>query len=159
MTYRRISGFLVLLAMAACGGAPPPAPTQVQLQALQSREFETDKTKAFGAVMTVFQDMGYVISSADKDTGFITAEGPSSDTGGFWAAAADMSIFQESKATAFVEEFADGRTKIRLNFVVSKTTTTKGRTSVVDKPIQDAELYENVFFWIDQALFVRSATE
>jgi hypothetical protein len=109
--------------------------------------------------MTVFQDMGYVISSADKDTGFITAAGPSSDTGGFWAGMADMSIFQQSKATAFVEEVADGRTKIRLNFVVSRTKTTQGRTSVSDEPIQDADHYQNVFNRIDQALFVRSATE
>ena len=57
-----------------------------------------------------------------------------------------------------IEAGRDGD-KVRLNFVVSKTTTTKGRTSVVDKPIQDAELYENVFNRIDQALFVRSATE
>jgi hypothetical protein len=131
----------------------------VQLQAIQAQEFETNKTNAFGAVMTVFQDMGYVISSADKDTGFITATGPSKDTGGFWAAMADTSIFQQSKATAFVEELADGRTKIRLNFVVSKTSTTQGRISVKDEPIKDAELYQNVFNRIDQALFVRTATE
>jgi len=43
--------------------------------------------------MTVFQDMGYVISSADRDTGLITAAGPSRDTGGFSAGMADMSIF------------------------------------------------------------------
>lgn len=42
--------------------------------------------------------------------------------------------------------------------MVSKTTTTQGRTSVSDEPIQDADLYQNVFNRIDQALFVHSAT-
>ena len=69
-------------------------------------------------------------------------------------------MFEQSKATAFIEERSEGRTRVRLNFIVSTHTSTKeGRTSASDAPIHDAEMYQAVFNRIDQALFVRSATD
>ena len=62
-----------------------PPPTPLELQALQSRDYDEDKQVAFGSVMSVFQDLGYTPTSADLETGFITAE--SVATGNFdWIA-------------------------------------------------------------------------
>ena len=160
MMRRTLATAWVLLATTACAATPPPAPTPLELQSLQTREFEAGNTAAFGAVMTVFQDLGYVIESADIDTGFITAAGPTTETGDFWADIAEASVSKQSKATAFVEERSEGRTRVRLNFVVSTRKSFKeGRTSASDAPIHDADMYQSVFNRIDQALFVRSAMD
>lgn len=160
MARTTIATALILISAVGCATSPPPAPTPLELQALQTREFETGKTAAFGAVMTVFQDLGYVIASADIDTGFITAAGPTTETGNFWSEMAESSVFEQSKATAFVEERSEGRTRVRLNFVVSKHVSSKeGRTSASDAPIHDADMYQSVFNRIDQALFVREAMD
>lgn len=49
-----------------------PEMTGLQLQQIQSRDVEAPKEVAFSAVMSVLQDAGYRIGSADKDTGLIT---------------------------------------------------------------------------------------
>lgn len=150
----------MLVVVGGCQHTAPPPLTPLELQALQTREFEATKRSVFGAVMTVFQDLGYVIESADLDTGFITAEGPTTDSGNFWTGAADTSVSETAKATAFIEERSAAVSRVRLNFIVSRETSTKeGRTSAADTPLHDAELYQSVFNRIDQALFVRKATE
>lgn len=160
MTRTAIATALVLISTAGCAASPPPTPTPLELQSLQSREFETSKTAAFAAVMTVFQDLGYVIAGADIDTGFITAAGPTTETGNFWSEMAESAVFEQSKATAFVEERTESRTRVRLNFVVSKHVSSKeGRTSASDAPIHDADMYQSVFNRIDQAIFVREAMD
>jgi hypothetical protein len=160
MTARVAAPALILITLGACQPAAKPPMTPLELQSLQTQEFEASKKATFAAVMTVFQDLGYVIESADIETGFITAEGPTTDTGNFWTGVAETSVSEQAKATAFVEERSKGRTRVRLNFVVSRQTSTKeGRTSSSDTPIHDAEMYQSVFNRIDQAIFVRSATD
>lgn len=157
---RLVALALTLAAMGGCQPAAKPPMTPLELQSLQTREFETTKKAAFAAVMTVFQDLGYVIESADIDTGFITAAGPTTDTGNFWSGVAETSVNEKAKATAFVEERGARRARVRLNFVVSRQTSTKGgQTSSNDTPVHDAEMYQSVFNRIDQAIFVRSATD
>ena len=51
-----------------------PQLTPLEVQSLQKRDLETNKEIAFASVVSVFQDLGYTIVSADKETGFITAE-------------------------------------------------------------------------------------
>ena len=65
----RIIKFLILmtcLTSVACIQAPRPQPTALELQSIQSREFETNKTVAFASVISVFQDLGYIIKGAEK---------------------------------------------------------------------------------------------
>jgi hypothetical protein len=160
MTARAVALAWMLATIGACQPPPKPTLTPLELQSLQTREFEASKVATFAAVMTVFQDLGYVIGSADIETGFITAEGPTTDTGTFWTEMAETSTFEKAKATAFVEARGEARTRVRLNFVVSKQSSTKeGRTSASDHPIHDAEMYQSVFNRIDQAIFVRAATD
>ena len=65
--------FAVSISAVPAEAKKSPEMTPLQLQALQSREFETGKENLFGAVMTVLQDLGYQVQSADVQTGFITA--------------------------------------------------------------------------------------
>ena len=68
----------ILAGITLCSGcvAPRPQLTSLEIQSIQSREFETAKPTAFAAVLSVFQDLGYIVESADKETGFITAKSP-----------------------------------------------------------------------------------
>ncbi|MAH26340.1 MAG: hypothetical protein CMI19_05225, partial [Opitutae bacterium] len=85
--------------------------SSLELQAFQRKEFATSKDIAFGSVMSVLQDLGYIVSSADKDTGLISAASPTKNVVFFG------SHMQNTSVNAFVESFGPKRTAIRLNFV------------------------------------------
>ena len=106
--------------------------------------------------MSVFQDLGYTIKSANKDTGLITAESAAkSDAASkFWLGISDVS---QTSATAFIEEIGK-MTKVRLNFVTSsKKSYGYGQSDRQDTPILNAEVYKNAFERIGNAIFIRSA--
>ena len=64
----------------------------------------------------------------------------------------------QTKATAFVEQIGS-KTRARLNFVeVNQTSSEYGQTSRHDTPILDAKLYQNAFEKIENAIFIRSAS-
>lgn len=63
-----------LLCVIGCAVQQKSTKTSLELQAIQAKEFETTKKIAFASVLSVFQDLGYIIGSADFDTGFITAK-------------------------------------------------------------------------------------
>src|SRR6266404_2748927 len=76
--YMRKGLLIAALVAAAATGSPadakkPPVLTPMELQALQSREYQTSKDQVFSSVVSVFQDLGYQIGNADVTTGFITA--------------------------------------------------------------------------------------
>lgn len=152
--------FCALIALSAllggCVATTGPQKTSIQLQAFQSKEFETNKKIAFASTMSIFQDLGYAIGTADIDTGFITAKSPTKQ---------DFVPFvgqrmQDVKATAFVEEMGEKRTKIRLNFVNSvQTSSGYGMKGERDSPIEDPEVYQETFAKITKAIFVRENIE
>lgn len=141
--------------LAACSTNPSPQMTPMEIRSLQTREFETTKQIAFPSVITVFQDLGYSISQADIDTGFISAESASDsdEASKFWLG---VSSVTQTKATAYVEEVGSFA-KVRINFV---TTTNKsygwGQTDREDTPILNADSYQYAFERIENAIFVRS---
>lgn len=146
------------LCMAGCSVAPPAA-TPLQIQAFQSHEFETQKRVAFGAVLSVFQDLGYIVQGADLDTGFITAASPAGSKFNWWELLDASTSTAQTRATAFVEEIRPGFVTVRLNFVDSKRLSSKeGQTTDRDTPILDPKAYQVAFDKIDDAIFVRSAT-
>lgn len=131
-------------------------PTSLELQSIQSQEFETKKSVAFAATLSVFQDMGYIIEGADRETGFITAKSASENSANFFEIMAAVSSNSHTKATAFVEELRPGTTKVRLNFVVSKSTSSSyGQQNTKDKAIVDPTVYQNAFEKIGEAVFIR----
>ncbi len=154
-----LMGAAVLLAPTATLAAPKAAPlTPMQLQAIQTKEFEADKPTIFSSVVAVFQDLGYTLNTADVNTGFITAESVTENKTSFLEAFAEMASSGNTRATAFVESMPSGLTRLRLNFVSTKTMTGAGRAMRQDKPILDPKVYQTAFEKIDEALFVRKAT-
>ena len=108
--------FLVVIAMLGCRAAQAPElkKTSLELLAIQSREFETNKKMAFASVLSVFQDLGYIVNSAELGTGFITAKSPIKNESG-----RSYSVMTCTQATAFVEELKKSTVRIRLNFLES----------------------------------------
>lgn len=138
----------------------PEVMTPLQLQALQSKEFETSKENLFGAVMTVVQDLGYQVNSADLATGFITATSAVQARTNFWEALAGSQSSSSVKMTAFVQKLPNGMARVRLNFLETRNVSSAyGQSSQNDKPILDPVIYRNAWDKIDEALFVSGALE
>ena len=136
-----------------------PEMTSLELQALQSHEYETTKEILFASVVSVFQDLGYQLSNADLPSGFITASSPMKNKTSFWDALGSSKGSGNTKVTAFVEQMPGGRARVRLNFVNSKTTSgIWGGSSAEDKPILDPMTYKVAWDKIDEAVFTRTAT-
>jgi hypothetical protein len=146
-----------LFAIAGCASPPKATPTSLQLQSFQAKEFETTKVIAFGSVLTVFQDLGYIVASADRETGFITAASPAGNKTKFWEVLAGTTSSVQTRATAFLEEIRPGFTSIRLNFVDARhQSSVYGQTTDNDRAILAPKVYEAAFEKIGEAIFVRS---
>jgi len=143
---------VMLLAVAGCETIPVSTKSALELQAIQSKEFETSKKVAFAATLSVFQDVGYTVSSANFETGFITATSPTQQS---------IKIFvgqhmQNIKATAFIEEIVPNRTKVRVNLVNSvETSSGYGMKGGHENPVETPEMYQDIFAKIQQGIFVR----
>lgn len=132
-----------------------PTKTSLELQAFQSKEFDTQKKIAFASAMSVFQDLGYSITTSDLDTGYITAKSPTQNEVGF-----GKMIMRDTKSSAFIEELRPGKTKVRLSFVSTEEWSgSYGGKLVQDNPIEDPAIYNNAFTKIQEAIFIRSATQ
>ncbi len=132
-------------------------PSSLELQQIQSRDFEASKELVFASVMTVLQDSGYRIGSADKDTGLITGSG---STSGKLTWNPFVGIGQGKKTpvvSAFIEEINANYTKVRLNFVMAKVSTNNYGRNEGETPIYDADIYQDAFEKVSQAVFVRQA--
>jgi len=155
---RRCAVLSLALLAGGCMTAPPE-PTALQIQSIQTREFETATAVAFGAVVSVFQDLGYIVQSADRETGFITAVSPSSKMTPLWETLSGVAVSSHTKATAFIEEARPGFVSVRLNFVgATRMSSKEGQTSDVDTPVLEARMYQAAFERVENAIFVRSST-
>lgn len=146
----------LVLVLTGCATTSAPMLTPLEIQNLQTREYEHGKDVVFPSVLSVFQDLGYTVKSADKDTGLITAESAAkSDAASkFWLGISNVS---QTSATAFIEKIGK-ITKVRLNFVTSsKKSYGYGQSDRQDTPILNAEVYKNAFERVENAIFVRSA--
>ena len=145
-----------MLLMYGCASTPKITMTPLEIQAIQSREYEEGKEIVFPAVMSVFQDLGYTIEAAGIDTGLIRAQGTadSNRASKFWLGISKVS---QTSANAFIERVGSV-TRVRLNFVVSnKSSYGYGQTDRQDIPIYDAQTYQAAFEKIESAIFVRSS--
>jgi hypothetical protein len=147
----------ITLVFSGCVTKPEATPTSLQLQSFQAREFETSKVIAFGSVLTVFQDLGYIVASADRETGFIAAASPAGNKANFFEVLAGTSNSVQTRATAFIEEIRPGFASIRLNFVDARRQSSMyGQTTDNDRPILEPKVYEAAFDKIGEAIFIRS---
>lgn len=147
----------ILLSAAALTGCVhqqyKPTKSALELQAIQTKEFETNKKVGFASTLSVFQDLGYVVNSANFDTGLINAKSPTSTEMVPFVG----QVMKDVKATAFVEEITPNRTKVRLNFVnTTQSSSGYGMKGESDMPIEDGKFYQDVFTKIQQGIFIRS---
>lgn len=141
-----------LLLAGGCAVTPQSPKSALELQAIQAKEFETNKKTAFASTLSVFQDLGYVVGNANLDTGLINAKSPTQQSFVPFVG----QVMKDVKATAFVEELVPGRTKIRLNFVNStQSSSGYGMRGERDQPIEDPQMYQDVFVKVQQAIFIR----
>lgn len=149
-----------LISTSAVEAKKKPELTSMEIQALQSHEYETQKEILFASVVSVFQDLGYQLANADMSSGFITASSPMKNKTSFWDAMAKQQGSGNTKVTAFVEQMPGGSARVRLNFVNSKSTSGMwGGNSSSDKPILDPQTYKIAWDKIDEAVFTRTATK
>ena len=131
--------------------------TPLEIQSIQARSYEHPKKTVFPSVMSVFQDLGYSINSADINTGLITAESiaESNKALKFWL---NISKVSQTKANAFIEEIGN-ETKVRINFVITKKKSFGyGQTDREDEQILSPEPYQNAFEKIENAIFIRTSS-
>ncbi|MDX2419171.1 MAG: hypothetical protein QNK19_17060 [Xanthomonadales bacterium] len=153
---RILSVVLLLLLMSACA-APVVQKTPLEIQSMQTRDFEVDRNTAFRAVLSVFQDVGYIVESADNETGFITGSSPTDSKTNFWTASRDS---KTTRATAFVEELRPNVSRVRLTFVNAYSSSSSyGQYSEKDTVILEPGAYASAFERIENAIFVRTATQ
>jgi hypothetical protein len=159
----------VLIALAVgtllAGCAPQavqPQKTSLEIQAIQARVFDADKRVTFNAVMSILQDLGYIIGSASLETGFITAESPSkeADHGAAVFAKIFGGVRTEGKTavTVSIEEIGPKKTRVRLNLVDRQSRSSAyGQRASDDTPIVDPKIYNTAFDKIGEAIFIRQS--
>lgn len=126
--------------------------TPLEIQSMQTREYQQGVDIVFPSVVSVFQDLGYMIKSADKSSGFINAESPAVTKTVFLGG---RDVYQTA-ATGFIERIGKV-TRVRLSFVITKNIYLGlGDQKRQDTPIVDAAVYSNAFEKIENAVFVRS---
>jgi len=149
---------LIFLFLVGCETTKPTVNlTPLEIQSMQSRNYDHPKDVVFPSVMSVFQDLGYSINSADMATGLITAESTAASNKAlkFWLGITKVS---QTKANAFIEEIS-GQTKVRINFVITnKKSFGYGQTDREDTQILTPEPYQNAFEKIENAVFIRSSS-
>lgn len=151
VAFAAIASFL----LAGCATPPPKViSTGLEQQQYQSQEFEAVKRLAFASTMSVLQDAGYIIGSADFDTGFITAKAPTNAKFDLWYGSTNVG----AEVSAFIEEFGTNKTKIRLAFVNKrqrKSAWNPYQDVIEESGVQDASVYKKVFDKIGEAIFIR----
>lgn len=147
---------LAILAGSVAGCATPPKvnQSQMEIQSYQSHEFETTKRIAFDATMSVLQDQGFIIESADFETGFITGKGTSQSHYNVWWGAMNEHV----RMTAFVEQRNAAISRVRINLIESeqrKSAWNPAQDVINETGVRDPAVYQTLFEKIDQAVFIK----
>ena len=154
---RGVCAALCAVSLFGCATDPNPRQkTSLEVQAIQAKNFDTTKRVAFNSVLSVLQDLGYIVTSASMETGFITAESAVKNSTGFFDALGGVRREARTAVTASVEEMRTNSTRIRLNFVLrEKRSAERGQQANDDTPLMDPKAYENAFDKIGEAIFIR----
>lgn len=145
---------ITVFCLVGCAAPPKIKQSQMEIQAYQSREFETTKRIAFDSTMSVLQDAGYIVESADYETGFVTGKGTSQSGSSFWYGATN----EHTRMTAFIEQRTSSLSRIRINIVESKQRKSYWNPAqdIIDEAgVRDPEVYQKLFEQIDQAIFIK----
>lgn len=152
--------FGVMVVSLPAHAAKKPALSGLELQQIQSKDFEVGKDVSFPSVMTVLQDEGYRILSADKDTGLITGQGSSKGKLTYNILWGLGNKKRSPVVSAFIEQVGPNVSRIRLSFVMAVTKGgIYGQRSADEEPVTDAAVYTDAFEKISKAIFVRQAMD
>ena len=147
---------LLILTLMGCVTEPEINLTPLEIQSIQSRDYDKGKDIVFPSVMSVLQDLGYSIKAADIVTGLITAESTakSNQAMKIWLGITQVT---QTNANVFIEEI-QSKTKVRINFVnVVKESSGWGQEDREDTQILDIEIYQNAFERVENAIFIRES--
>lgn len=126
--------------------------SDLELQQMQTREFDATIEQAFSATISTFQNYGYLIQSADKSTGMVIAKTSSK-------ASIDSFVglvkTEYDKATAFIEQIAKDRVRIRVSIVKYVTASKMGYNGEKEAPRTNPQVYEDMFTKIQESLFLK----
>ncbi|HMI19773.1 MAG TPA: hypothetical protein VK533_09530 [Sphingomonas sp.] len=153
-----MGGVMMAGALVATGAdaKKPPQLSGLELQQIQSHSFEASKNVVFASVVTVLQDSGFRIGSADKETGLLTAIG-TSERHMTWVPFVGFGSSKKNPVvTAFIEERGQG-TRVRLNFVMAKVKNNQYAANSDEDAILDPQVYKDAFEKIDKEVFIRQA--
>jgi hypothetical protein len=153
-----LAALAIALSSQAASAEKKPQVTGLELQQIQSRDYEADVTTVFPAVMTVLQDAGYRINAADRDTGLITGQASTDSKTTFnifWGLGKKK---KTPVVSAFIEPRGPNIARVRLSFVMAETKSRAyGVASADEEPIADPAVYRDAFEKIDKEVFVRQA--
>jgi hypothetical protein len=150
----RLFFYLVIFTLVGCAAPPKVTQSQMEIQAYQSHEFEATKRQAFDSTLSVLQDSGFIIQSADYDSGFITGKGTNDSRYDFWWGATNEHV----EMTAFVEQRTSSLSRVRINVVETEQRKSAWNPSqdVIDQEgVRDPKTYQELFEKIDQAIFIK----
>jgi len=145
---------LALLMLVGCAAPPKVTQSQMEIQAYQSHEFEATKRQAFDSTLSVLQDSGFIIGSADFDSGFMTGKGTSDSRYDFWWGPMNEHV----EMTAFIEQRTSSTARVRLNVVSTeqrKSTWNPSQDVINQEGVRDPKVYQEIFEKIDQAIFIK----
>lgn len=155
-----LSCLLVLGATACAPKVVVPPKTQLEIREFQSRTYNDRDTKlVMKAVINAMQDEGFIIKSADKELGFISASKEvdiEDKTSAFFLQLLAGSNARYSKnsvveASANVSEFGK-ETRIRLVFQ-AKVVDNFGNP-ISANVVEDPAFYQDFFSKMDKSLFI-----
>ena len=109
---------------------------------------------AFDATMSVLQDAGFIIESADFDTGFITGKGTTTTRTDLILGVQN----ETTKMTAVVQQRTPALASIRINLVQTerrKSFWDDGQEVINEEGIRNPEPYQAIFEQVDRTLFIR----
>jgi hypothetical protein len=184
ISLKALAGAVMLLEVCGCAPMRPPVPprSQLDIRALQTREYQTSDTKmVMKALLNVLQDEGFIVKNAVVDLGLITATkelqvqrlappvsgsvfmggdawshggGVGWGMGPGWGGGPRPPLSQHStiEASVNVTEFGQ-QSRVRVNFE-KKTVDDRGGALDVHQ-IDDPRYYQDFFSKVDKGIFLQ----
>lgn len=134
-------------------GEIDPQISDVELQALQTREYDATEDQLFSSVIGAFQSYGFVVQSADRSTGLVIAKTTSeAEINSF----SGITRTEFNKATAFIERVAEKRVSIRVSIVKHVSATgAYGAHGEKEAMRTLPNIYQGIFSKIEKSLFLK----
>lgn len=143
--------FLVVLLLASCGTTKKQA-TPNEIKMMTTKQIESEYNTVFTSAIALLQSEGFLVTSADKETGLINAskqvDNEKANLQKFlWGSAKEASTAQIS---FFVEKLNDNLTEVKLTIYEGSIEASEGGFGVMNRNVknsmvQDATIYATWF--------------